>query len=122
MSPKRGISWIEADRICHERICALRAPTVFSERMKNTSVQKTRLLLPPNRLRGFSKDRQLRADVLFIRAQLTIRADGPPSAQVLTPQLEISSDICRYLQANIARCAAKQVLLGDARQPCFLYG
>ena len=24
--------------------------------------------------------------------------------------------------SGIARCAAKQVLLGDARQPCFLYG
>jgi len=30
---------------------------------------------------AFIRDRRLRVDVLFIRAQSTIRADGPPSAQ-----------------------------------------
>ncbi|MBI5911390.1 MAG: hypothetical protein HY848_15745 [Betaproteobacteria bacterium] len=31
---------------------------------------------------AFIRDPRLRTDVLFIRAQSTIRADGPPSAQV----------------------------------------
>jgi len=31
------------------------------------------------------QDRQLRADVFFIRAQLTIRADSSSSAQYLNP-------------------------------------
>src|SRR3970282_2265346 len=38
---------------CDQRTCALRAPTVFSERMKSASVQKTRLLLTPNTAGGF---------------------------------------------------------------------
>jgi hypothetical protein len=93
--------------------CALRAPTLFSERMKSTSVQKTGLLLTSYSRRGFTQDRQLRADVLFIRAQLTIRADGPPSAQAGAPQFDVSSDNQRYRQATIARCA---------RQPRFPRG
>src|SRR3990172_1585345 len=32
--------------------CALRAPTVFSARMKSTSAQKTRFWLTPNTVRG----------------------------------------------------------------------
>jgi len=35
----------------------------------------------------------LRTDVLFIRAQSTIRADEPPSAQVLSRQFDVSSDV-----------------------------
>jgi len=38
----------------------------------------------------FIQDRRLRADVLFIRAQSVIRADGAPSAQALSLQLEVS--------------------------------
>jgi len=45
----------------------------------------------------------LRADVLFIRAQSAIRADGPPSAQVRSLQLEVpptSADVgTRLLRA-----------------------
>ena len=73
-----GVSNIAA---CGERTCALRAPTVFSVRMKSTSAQKTRLWLTPNRAWGFIQDRRLRADVLFIRTQSVIRADVFSSAQ-----------------------------------------
>jgi len=57
--------------------CALRAPTMFSARMKSTSVQKTWLWIKA----AFLQDRRLCADVLFIRAQSAIRADGTPAAQ-----------------------------------------
>ncbi|TAK71619.1 MAG: hypothetical protein EPO19_04050 [Betaproteobacteria bacterium] len=46
---------------------ALRAPTVFWTKTKTVW--------------GFIQDRRLRADVLFIRAQSAIRADGFSSAQ-----------------------------------------
>jgi len=59
--------------------CALRAPTMFSERMKSTSVQKTWLWIKAKA--AFLQDRRLCADALFIRAQSTIRADGTPAAQ-----------------------------------------
>jgi len=53
----------------------------------------------------FIQDRRLRADVLFIRAQSAIRADGPPSAQARSAQLEISPYFDRWRRATIARCA-----------------
>jgi hypothetical protein len=66
-----------------KKTCALRAPTAFSARMKNASAQKTRLWIKPRMTRvAFIQDRRLRADVLFIRAQPTIRADGFSSAQL----------------------------------------
>jgi len=55
----------------------------------------------------------LRADWFIVRTQSTIRADGPPSAQVLALQFDVSSYIRRFWRAAIARCA---------RQACFLYG
>jgi len=61
--------------------CTLRAPTVFSARMKSASAQKTRLWIKARAARGFTQDRRLRADGCFIRAQSTIRADGISSAQ-----------------------------------------
>jgi hypothetical protein len=42
---------------------------------------KTRLWLTPKTAWGVIQDRRLRADVLFIRAQSVIRADGFSSAQ-----------------------------------------
>ena len=59
------------------------------------------------------QDRRLRKDVLFIRAQSTIRADGAPSAQVRAMQFEILCHLSRYRRTAIAR---------SARQPRFLYG
>jgi hypothetical protein len=44
------------------KTCALRAPTVFSARMKSASARKTRLWLTPNAAWGFIPDRQLRTD------------------------------------------------------------
>ncbi|MDP2640588.1 MAG: hypothetical protein Q8Q16_07970 [Betaproteobacteria bacterium] len=41
----------------------------------------------------FLQDRRLCTDVFFIRAQSAIRADGAPSAQVLSPQFEVFSGI-----------------------------
>jgi hypothetical protein len=38
----------------------------------------------------------LRADVLFIRAQSTIRADGPPSAQERALQFDVSFYVDQY--------------------------
>jgi hypothetical protein len=61
----------------------------------------------------FIQDRRLCADMLFIRAQSAIRADGAPSAQVRPPQLEVSFYVDQCRRAVIARCA---------RQPCFWYG
>jgi hypothetical protein len=43
-------------------------------------------------------------DVLFIHAQSVIRADGPPSAQVRTPQLDASSCLRSSMSAG-GRCA-----------------
>jgi hypothetical protein len=73
---------------CRARICALRAPTVLSARMKSVSARKTRLWLTPDTAWGFIQDRRLRADVLFIRTQSGIRADGFSSAQ----QFEVQRD------------------------------
>ena len=51
----------------------------------------------------FIQDRRLGADVLFIRAQSGIRADGAPSAQVRSLQLEVCTYIRRGWRAAIAR-------------------
>jgi hypothetical protein len=88
---------------CQERICALRAPTVFSARMKRVSARtgrrprkyehhsSTYLLLavcvdkPP--LRAARANRVFRADEKRIRTESTVivntksRADGSSSAQ-----------------------------------------
>jgi len=46
------------------------------------AAEKQRLWIQKQSLCGvFMQDRRLRADVLFIRAQSAIRADGAPSAQ-----------------------------------------
>ncbi len=71
---------------------------------------------------GLIQDRRLCADRFFIRAQSAIRADGTPSAQARSPQSEVSACVSQGRGSAIARCAAKQVLPGDARQPCFLDG
>jgi hypothetical protein len=65
---------------CDERLCALRAPTVFLVRIKtirtkNTVMDKTRSAL------GFIQDRRSRTNGFIIRTQATIRADGFSSAQ-----------------------------------------
>jgi hypothetical protein len=38
---------------CDERTCALRAPTVFSARMKSVSARKSRLLIKTRTVQGF---------------------------------------------------------------------
>jgi hypothetical protein len=50
----------------------------------------------------FIQDRRLCADVLFIRAQSAIRADGAPSAQVRSLQFEASTYIRRGWRAAIS--------------------
>ena len=57
-------------------IARSRAPTVFSGRMKSTSIRKTRFWVNARAVLGFIQDRRLCTDVLFIRAQSMIRADG----------------------------------------------
>ncbi|MBI5911220.1 MAG: hypothetical protein HY848_14870 [Betaproteobacteria bacterium] len=86
---------------------AARANRVFCAdenriRTENTVLDKTRTA------RGFVQDRRLRADVLFIRAQSTIRADGPPSAQAQAPKSEVSSDVCRYREAALRAARANR--------------
>jgi len=70
--------------------------------MKSTSVKKTRLLIKATTAWFvFIQDRRLRADVLFIRARSAIRADGAPSAQARTLQLDVFPCVCRYRRAAI---------------------
>ena len=65
---------------CKEQpLRALRANHVFCT--DEAAVQKTWLLEVQVQCWGFIQDRRLRADVLFMRAQATIRADGFLSAQ-----------------------------------------
>jgi len=63
--------------------CALaRANRVFGTDEKRIRTENTVMDKSKNGLGlGFIQDRRLRADVLFIRAQSTIRADGSSSAQ-----------------------------------------
>jgi hypothetical protein len=71
--------------------------------MKSASVKKTRLLIKATTAWVvFIQDRRLCADVLFIRAQSVIRADGPPSAQARTLLLDVFSCVCRCRRAAIA--------------------
>jgi hypothetical protein len=43
--------------------------------------------------------------MLFIRAQSAIRADGPPAAQALVLQFEVSAYVRQCARATIARSA-----------------
>jgi hypothetical protein len=66
----------------------------------------------------FIQDRRLRADVLFIRAQSAIRADGPPSAQVRSPQPKVSAGVdarpLRAARANhVSRMDEKHIRTGN---------
>jgi hypothetical protein len=54
--------------------------------------------------------------VLFIRAQSTIRADGPPSAQVISLQFDVSFRICRSRREDIARSRANRVFRTDEKR------
>jgi hypothetical protein len=59
---------------------AARANRVFRTDKKRIRTENTVLIKDKDGM-GFIRDRRLRADVLFIRAQSTIRADGFSSAQ-----------------------------------------
>jgi hypothetical protein len=59
---------------------AARANRVFCTDKKRIRTKNT-VMVNTKHSAGGIQDRQLRADVLFIRAQLTIRADGFSSAQ-----------------------------------------
>jgi len=59
----------------------------------------------------------LRTDVLFIRAQSTIRADGSPAAQVRTLLLQVFSGGRRCRQSAIAALArANRVFRADEKR------
>jgi len=62
----------------------------------------------------------LHADVLFIRMQSTIRADGPPSAQARVPQFEASSEVCSEEGAAIARFTRHRCAIDDPRGRFFV--
>jgi hypothetical protein len=76
--------------------CALRAPTLFLARMKSVSAPKTGLWIKAKAILGFIQDRRLRADRFIVRTQSAIRADGPPSAQALAPQFDLSCCAGQY--------------------------
>jgi len=65
---------------------------VFFVRMKSVSARKTRLLIKNGLGFVFQRDRRLRADALFIRAQSAIRADAPPSAQAQSLRFDASGN------------------------------
>jgi hypothetical protein len=93
---------------------ALRANRVFRAdekriRTENTVMDKSKGGLVWFR---FHKDRRLRADVFFIRAQSTIRADGPPSAQDRAPLFELPGCIQAFpASKHCALCAPTVFLL-----------
>jgi len=60
---------------------AARANRVFRADEKRIRAENTVIVNNKDSAGGFIQDRRLRTDVLFIRAQSTIRADGTPSAQ-----------------------------------------
>jgi hypothetical protein len=58
----------------------------------------------------------LRADALFIRTQSTVRADGPPSAQVSTPQFDFFPPASFKVGARSLRAArANRVFSADEK-------
>jgi transcription elongation factor GreA len=66
--------------ISRKTLRAARANRVFCADEKHIRTENTVMVNPEHRA-GFIQDRRLRADVLFIRVQSTIRADGFSSAQ-----------------------------------------
>jgi len=78
--------------VCDENLRAARANRVFCTDEKRIRTENTVMDKNNNGLGvAFIRDRRLGTDALFIRAQSTIRADGPPSAQDRSPQLDVSS-------------------------------
>jgi hypothetical protein len=63
--------------VCDQQTCALRAPTVFSARMKSASAQKTRLLSKP-KARGGSAGSPIAHERKAVRAQSTIWQNDNP--------------------------------------------
>jgi hypothetical protein len=83
------VAWPGAD------LRAARANRVFCTDKKRIRTKNT-VMVNTKHSAGGIQDRQLRADVLFIRAQLTIRADGFSSAQHSTLQLQ-ERDLSRHV-------------------------
>jgi hypothetical protein len=81
---------------CDENLRAARANRVFYTDEKRIRIENT-VMEKSNKGLGvaFIQDRRLCADALFIRAQSAIRADGPPSAQDRSPQVDVFSGVCR---------------------------
>jgi hypothetical protein len=57
--------------------------------MKSASVAKTRLWIKTKMVWGFYTRSPIAHGRLFVRAQSAIRSDGTPSAQALSPQLDM---------------------------------
>src|ERR1035437_4393942 len=96
--------------------CALRAPTACFVRKKSASIRKTRLWIKAKMVwSGFYTRSSIACGRLLVRAQSTIRADGPPSAQacrkLLIMMLELKEKVFAQLngltfeevQARISR-------------------
>ena len=66
---------------CHEKTCALRAPTSFPVRIKSIRTGNEVLINDKNDF-GFYSRSPIAYGWLFIRTQSVIRADGFSSAQV----------------------------------------
>jgi hypothetical protein len=73
---------------CDENLRAARANRVFRTDEKRISAENAVMNKSNNAPgSGFIQDRRLRADVLFVRTQSTIRADGFSSAQHRNPAI-----------------------------------
>jgi len=77
-------------------ICALRAPTTFSGRIKDIRPENAVIVNTKRSAGGVIQDRRWRMDGFFIRAPSAIRADGFSSAQHRTLQ-QLWDDLSRHV-------------------------
>ncbi|HEY5293241.1 MAG TPA: hypothetical protein VIJ43_13110, partial [Burkholderiales bacterium] len=92
---------------------AARANRVFCTDEKRIRTENT---VRDKNNKGFGlvciQDRRLRTDVFFIRAQSTIRADGAPSAQVRSLQLDVWSYVARFRRSGHCALARANRVFG----------
>jgi len=89
-------------RMARADLRATRANRVFCTDEKHIGTENTVMVNTKTRRGGFIQDRRLRTDVLFIRAQSTIRADGFSSAQYRNSATMCGRDLGRYVYEALA--------------------
>src|SRR5665647_3445482 len=122
------------ERYLHCGHCALRAPTVFSVRMKSTSVQKTRLRLTPNTAWRFYTRSSIARGYAFHpcaiddpRGRFLVRATAQPynnaGPQYESPRMTLSRSVFaprigdQVHSFNAANCACFIVIGGVPADP-----